>query len=193
MTEEILQPKVDKQKAKLILILGVSLLTVVIISSTFLLSKKTNSEPKDIGKQTVFDSSIKTPSKILGFTSASDQSSWQEFTNKEFKYSFKYPPEFKIENRGKIAGIENLLALTFNSNGKLITVLKIQITSEVPGPVMVQESGKDVDGNEVLTYKFPYGSKKTLTIIGTVFSIVDKNINFKEVIGTIALSLKINI
>lgn len=181
-------------KAKLTLMLGAGLLVVIVLTSFFLLSKKTGAEPKDIVKQTALDSSGEEAPAILGFTSASDESLWQKYSNGQFKYSFNYPPEFKVENRGKIAGIENLLALTFNSNGKMITVVKIQITNEIPGsPVMVQESGKDVDGNEVLTYKFPYGTKKTLTIIGTVFSTVDKSINFKEVISSIASSLKISL
>lgn len=194
MEEEVLQSGSNRQKAQQMLILGVGLLVVVVLSSFFLLSKKTGAEPKDIGKQTARDSSINESSEVLGFTSASDRSLWQEYTNEKFKYSFNYPPEFKIESRGKIAAIEDLLALTFDNNSKSITIVKIQITNEIPESlVMVQESGKDVDGNEVLTYKFPYGAKKTLTIIGTAFSTVDKSMNFKEVISAVASSLKISL
>ena len=120
-----------------------------------------------------------------------DPNQWSEFVHPDYKYQLKYPQEFQVERRGRIGNIEDLVALNYVSGNKRLTVVKIQITSEVFGgqPSTVQ-NGKDNNNNEVIVFKKALDSSKTITIIGTVYPSTGSSYRFDGVIQKIIESLK---
>ena len=121
-----------------------------------------------------------------------DPNQWPEYVHPDLNYSFRYPQEFKLEKRGKVGNIEDLLAINYLSDGKQLTVAKFQLTNDVPeGATTVSQKGKDNNGNEVLIYKIPFKGTKTLTLIGTIYPNIGSNFRFEEVIQKISQTIKV--
>lgn len=119
-----------------------------------------------------------------------DPSQWSEFIHPDLKYSFKYPPEFQIENRGKIGSIEDLIALNYSGGNKRLTIAKIQITIATPEEkISINQKGQDNDGNEVIVFKKPFNDTKTISVIGTIYPTVGSDYRFEEVIQKIISTL----
>lgn len=121
-----------------------------------------------------------------------DVNQWTEFVHPSLQYSFRYPAEFKLEQRGRVGNIEDLVALNYSAAGKQITIIKFQLTNEVPQEkTVVSQTGKDNNNNEVLIYKLPFRDTKTLTVIGTVYPNIGSGFRFEEVIKQIAQTIKV--
>lgn len=119
---------------------------------------------------------------VSEFSSKSPEATWQTFTHEKYKYSFSYPPEFSlsepVSSQGKIVDIVRL----FYNKKTAVGVFKV-----ISGEVQQQEKqeGKDADGNEVVTYKFPL-AKNTLVFQATVFTQLEGKTKFDRIIEQIA-------
>ncbi len=121
-----------------------------------------------------------------------DTAQWNEFNHAELRYSFRFPPEFRVEQRGKVGNIEDLVAVNYVNSGRQLTVVKLQLTDEAPvEQTVVSQSGKDNNGNEVLIFKIPFRETKTLTVIGTVYPTTGSSYRFSNVIQKIAQSVTV--
>lgn len=126
-------------------------------------------------------------------SSQSAPTSWPVYTNKNFGYSLSYPPEFNVEERGKVGNLADLVAFNFRDGSNSITVAKIEIRNQPPSTQSQSVSkGMDGDGNAVAVYSFPYGKDKTLVLIGTVYPKIGGGSQFGQTLDLMAKSLKIS-
>ena len=174
-----------KKSSQIFFVIFIVLLVGGIVYTSYLARKERKPLPS-----TAEEESTKPEYQPAG--SQTDINQWTEFVHTSLQYSFKYPPEFKLEKRGKVGNIEDLVALNYSSAGKQITVVKFQLTSDVPsGKTVVSQTGKDNNNNEVMIYKVPFRDAKTLTVIGTVYPSIGSNVRFEEVIKQIAETVKV--
>ena len=166
------------------------ILIVFILISALLIFITRETQKQQKINQLKADENVKKPE----FPVANNQNNgngWLEYNNTNFNYRFIYPPEFTIEDRGKIGTMDNLLAIKHAVGGKTLTIVIVQI---MPVPIQAKQmaAGKDGDGNEVVSYKYPYTTEKSITLIGTIYPNIGADYRYQDVITKIANSLTIN-
>lgn len=131
-------------------------------------------------------STIRT-TKIAEFSSKIPKETWEKFNHPKYKYSFSYPPEFSLAE--PVAGEEKTLDIVRLFYDKKMAVGVFKAVSEKVGQQEKYE-GKDADGNQVITYKFPLG-ENTLIYQATVYSQFEDKTNFSQIIEQIAETVQI--
>lgn len=160
--------------------------TILLVGGTIYFSRVTQQQQKKINPAKAEDAARPEYSPANN-----DPSQWVEFTNSNFNYIIRYPQEFKVEQRGKVGNIDDLIAFNFTDVNLRLTVVKIQITNATPEEkISVNQKGKDNNGNDVIVFKKPLNDSKTITIIGTVYPSTGNNYRYEEVIQKMIESLK---
>lgn len=165
-----------------------ALLVFILIGEIYFLKKSAGTLPNlFLPKQTLAPKDF-VPVQI-------NPSAWLTYTNKAYKYSISYPPEFKVEDRGKVKDIVDLVAFSYLKDGKTVTVAKVELHNE-KAPVatkMFRQKGVDGNGNKVAIYYVPYSQNQSLVLVGTVYpTLVGGNFQFAAVLDQMAQSLQVN-
>lgn len=163
------------------LVLGavIVILLLIVFSSKIKLTPSNKPSPPPVKRSSV------------NFSSKTSMNSWPVYTSKNFGYTISYPPEFTVQERGKIGTLDDLVAFAYVDGGKTLTVATIQISGGKQTLTKSMIKGKDGDGNEVVVYTFPYNKSKTLTLLGTVFPSVGSSFLFDQALSKMADSLNI--
>lgn len=146
-------------------------------------------------KPVIFKSNAGTPPRpprpSVNFTSTTAAAQWLTYKSKKFNYTVSYPPEFTVQERGKVGKLDDLVAFTYRDGAKSITVATIQISTQKPPQSLTISSGTDGDGNEVAVYTYRYSATQTLTLLGTINPTVGSSFLFDQALEKMANSLQI--
>lgn len=123
---------------------------------------------------------------------ADDRTKWPIYTNSDFGYTIEHEPDFKVEKRGAVGGLQDLTAFNYTQD-KTVTVVKIEVRNEPAKDTtrVTSEKGRDGNGNDVLVYSYPYKNTQSIVLVGTIYPNVGGDFRFEEVITRMAQSLKI--
>lgn len=124
------------------------------------------------------------------FRSAVSTDKWLIFYSKEMRYSFNYPPEFSVQNRGKTPQGRTVIALLHAQANKKITVATFSFgekDSELKRVFI--KKGTDGDLNRIAEYKYPFNDK-SLDMLFTLYSRSGSNFSYDSVSNDINNSLK---
>lgn len=128
---------------------------------------------------------------VLNFVSNTTATSWPVYKSTAFGYSIAYPPEFTVEDRGKVGSLLSLVAFNYQDGNKRITVAKVEISAgKSPATVQVSK-GLDGNGNDVAVYVIPYTTTRTLTLLGTNWPTVNSSFLFGQTLELMANSVKV--
>lgn len=133
------------------------------------------------------------PTQRMIFTSTASSilTDWKILTLPNIGFSMMYPPEFTVNQRGKVGKNDHVMALTFQAKNKVVTVLTLipDITSNQTYKTH-RIIGNDQQGNHVVSYQIPL-KKGVLIINGADCSDIEPPILFLPIIDQIIQNIKL--